>query len=176
MSRPSRFIRLTAFGVGLSLGLLALAQPSLAQSESPRPPRPAGPQLDGYSSRFIPPRTVLPPDRNRDHFYYGKRWGDRAPRFPNWICTSGLYGLPLPGGCTVSFAPYFQGTPGGSMAGKQCEPVSFRYLNNFLHPWRPVGGYYAGGSAVPIYDLDPLVPGPGPFPFPRLYKRQHFGG
>lgn len=173
MTRPSRSARLAALGFGL--GLLICTAPSQAQ-QTPRPPRPAGPQLDGYSSRFVPPRTVLPPDPDRDHFYFGRRWNDRLPTHPNFLCTSGLYGLPLPDRCVATYAPYFTGRPGGSTAGICCQPVHFRYLNNFLHPWRPVGGYYDGGAAVPIYDLDPLTPGPGPFPFPNIYKRQHQGG
>lgn len=173
MTRPSRSTRI-ALALGLGLALFGLAAPATAQQ--PRPVLPPGVPSDGLSSRYIPPRTVLPPDPDRDHFYFGRRWGDRPPTHPNYPCTSGLYGLDLPDRCTACYAPYFTGRPGGTTADDCCKPVHFRVLNNFLHPWRPVGGYYAGGCAVPIYDLDPLVAGPGPFPFPRFYKRQHQGG
>ncbi len=163
--------------LALTLTLLANATRSHAQE----PSRSAvdahrGPARRLFASRYVPPRTVLPPDPDRDYFFFGRRWSDRLPTFPNFICTSGLYGLPLTTRCTATYAPYFAGTPGGSTAGICCQPVHLRVLNNFVHPWRPVGGYYSGGCAVPIYDLDPVVPGPGPFPFPYLYKRQHQGG
>jgi hypothetical protein len=30
--------------------------------------------------------------------------------------------------------------------------------------------YYDQGSYVPIYDLDPIVPGPGPYPVPWYFR------
>ena len=131
--------------------------------------------------RFNPPdfakyeRTQLPPDPKRDTFYNGTRWADNSiVTPPNLLCHGGLYGLPLPTNCVQSERPYFFGYTGRSSYNSTCcqppRPVH-RLVENFIHPFRPVGMYYAGGSYVPIYDLDPLVTGPGPFPWPVFLKR-----
>ena len=31
------------------------------------------------------------------------------------------------------------------------------------------------GSYVPIFDLDPIAPGPGPYPFPCYFNWDHGG-
>ena len=131
-------------------------------------------QRSGVITRHMPIMPRLPHDPDRDDFYQTRR-GDEPATKPNWLGTSGLYGLPLKGDCTVSFSPYFSGSPGGCY-GPNCTPVNHRVVNNFLHPWRPVSQYYFGGSYVPVYDLDPMVPGPGPFPWAKLYHRQPMGG
>jgi hypothetical protein len=47
----------------------------------------------------------------------------------------------------------------------------------FLQPFRPIGYYYDQGSYVPLYDLDPIVPGPGPVPYVwPFYLRNPHGG
>jgi hypothetical protein len=165
--------------LALALAGLAAFAPR-AQAQRPAPPvvpdLPYEYQRSGLMSRWAPPRTVLPHDKDRDHFYYGKKWQDFPTTKPNFPLSSGLYGLSYTDACTKSYAPYFFGYPGGDNSAPCCEPVRFRLLGNFVHPWRPVGGYYSGGSAVPIYDLDPIAPGPGLFPWTFIAKRQHQGG
>jgi hypothetical protein len=131
-------------------------------------------ERSGVISRHLPIAPTLPHDRDRDDFYQTRR-GDHPPRHYNWYATSGMYGLPLKNDCVVSFAPFFRGSPGGKY-GECCEPHRPRVIGNLVHPWRPVYSYYSGGSYAPVYDLDPIVPGPGPFPFPLWYKKQHQGG
>ena len=162
------------FGGLIALTALIAASPS-AWAQSPRPILPTEEMRSGLLSRWTVPQTGLPVDPDRDIFY-GARWGDQLPTHPNLYCTSGLYGQRLRSNCVATYPPYFWGSASGSTAGQCCEPVHNRLIGNFVHPWRPVGGYYAGGAAVPIYDLDPIAPGPGRFPYPWLYKRQHQGG
>ena len=57
-----------------------------------------------------------------------------------------------------------------ALPGLQEEHFSSRLVRNVFHPFKPVGTYYAGGCYVPIYDLDPLVPGVGPYPY-GIFKR-----
>jgi hypothetical protein len=172
--RSVRIQRQLAAGLALALGL-ALFAPGVRAQDGETTVRPMV-VPDGLMSRWTPPRTVLPPDPDRDHFYYGKKWANAPSTKPNWPCTSGLYGLNYTDRCTTCYAPYFFGTPGGNNAEPCCEKVKFRLIGNFVHPWRPVGGYYSGGCATPIYDLDPIVPGPGLFPWSWIQKRQHMGG
>jgi hypothetical protein len=157
--------------------LAAFAAVGLARSahaQTPRPLLPNEAERSGILTRHIPITPHLPHDPDRDDFYLTRR-ADAPPHKPNCMLTSGLYGLPLKCDCTVSFRPYFWGSPGGNY-GPDCEKVNCRLFGNFLHPWRPVYHYYSGGSYVPVYDLDPICPGPGPFPFPRLYHKQKQGG
>lgn len=175
--------RLGLLSLGLALGLTSAAR---AQGPGPVPePTPAAgifvPNEEAYKSglltRYTPAPAVLPHDKDRDR-WYNTRWGDYLPdlKHPNFMCNSGLYGQRIRPTCTATYAPYFSGRAGQTTSGKCCEPVRFRVISNFFHPWRPVGGFYHGGAASPIYDLDPFAPGPGPFPYPWLYKRQHQGG
>ncbi len=176
-STPSRR-RWWGLALALTLGLASLVAPATpARAQGVQPIFPNVNQRSGLLTRYTPEiRSNLPPDPDRDQFYLGRRWGEPSPKHPNLFCNSGLYGLQYKNQCTACYSPYFSGSPGGTTAPGCCEPVRFRVLSNFVHPWRPVGGYYSGGCAVPIYDLDPFVPGPGRFPFPWLYKRQHQGG
>ena len=86
------------------------------------------------------------------------------PNHPNWFRSGGLYGRRWPGYCTASFSPYFFGSPGQSTVGPDCKPWPriLKGPQTLVHPFRPVCYYYDQGTYVPVYDLDPLAPGPGP--------------
>ena len=168
----SRFYFAAATMASLVLSCTAGAQEPAGRAGGPVLSQNA--QRSGVITRHMPIQPNLPHDPDRDDFYQTRR-GDQPVTRPNWINTSGLYGLPLKGDCTVSFSPYFNGTPGGCY-GPDCQPVKHRIVNNFLHPFKPVSQYYSGGSYVPVYDLDPMVPGPGPFPWSFMYHRQPMGG
>ena len=136
----------------------------------------SGPQVpelrerSGLFTRIAPILPRLPVDRDRDLFY-DTRWEPRHPsERGHWINSwkdGGLYGLPLSAGCTSCRAPFFRGSPGVGTLDESCRPPSpvGRVLGNIVHPFRPVDSYYSGGCYVPVYDLDPLVPGPGWFPW-----------
>lgn len=125
-------------------------------------------QRSGLVSRYRPVPRTLPHDPDRDD-WHDTRWTDKPdPSHVNCVFHGGLYGLRYANRCTACVYPFFRGAPGASTIGPECEPKSHdfqRLYDNFLHPWRPVGMYYSKGCYVPIYDLDPLVTGPGPFPF-----------
>jgi hypothetical protein len=155
------------------------------------PPPPVGPlpsakpvvwdvrQRSGLITRYSAVRAKLPPDPGRDTFYR-TRWDDwyhPYPRGRNCYKDGGLYGRPLPANCTAAVSPSFRGAPGVSNITANCEPPSKygRIFGNLVHPFRPVGMYYDRGVYAPVYDLDPLIPGPGPFPWNHYIKR-HLGG
>jgi hypothetical protein len=129
-------------------------------------------ERSGLISRFTPVPEMLPHDHYRDSFYR-TRWADR-PQFllPNWLCHNGLYGLSWQAKCTECYQPYFFGSPGQSTLNPNCRrvPPLFRGITNITHPFKPVGMYYSGGCYVPLYDLDPLVTGPGPNPWLWFYN------
>ena len=133
-------------------------------------------QRSGLLSRFAPAPTRLPPDPDRDTFY-GTRYELPDPNRPNAHSHGGLYGQRLKAQCTACVSPSFRGAPGKSTLNEGCRPghPAFRLITNTLHPFRPVDSYYDGGCYVPIYDLDPLVTGPGPYPWP-FFRRQPAGG
>jgi hypothetical protein len=140
-----------------------VAQPRIADNE----------QRSGLLTRNIPFPNVLPPDPKRDTFY-GTHWGDSPVRkYPNNPLTSGLYGQRYQPDCTACFSPSFRGAPGVNSVGPNCQrgPKMARFVTNIFHQFKPVGHYYSGGCFTPIYDLDPLVPGPGPFPYPFFISR-----
>ena len=150
--------------IGLaSLAALALAAPARAQG----PAIPDMAERSGLMGHFAPVmRTNMPQDPHRDTFY-GTRMGDFATT-GKWNCIrgGGLFGLMLDPGCTTCSSPQFMGASGRPSANAPgCNPgqkSSFGTLaQKFVHPFRPVGHYYQHGCWVPIYDLDPLVPGPG---------------
>jgi hypothetical protein len=128
----------------------------------------------GLLQRFELPESFQPYDPNRVKYDNTRwaRWLRVNYNHPNNWCRGGLYGLPWKGACTASYYPFFQGSPGQSTLQPDCQPKhrAWRIVENFVHPFRPVGTYYNLGSYVPIYDLDPFVPGPGPFPWPWYYK------
>lgn len=159
----------------LGVAMVCLAGP--ARGQVPQPTVPDVNQRSGLISRFIPIQPWLPKDADRDTFY-DTRWADRPEvRWPNHIKHGGIYGLRWGGDCTECNYPNFRGSPGRSTLDPGCRyhhPAA-RWYENFIHPWRPVCHYYEGGCFVPVYDLDPLVTGPGPFPWPFLLKG-HNGG
>lgn len=148
-----------------------------ADYDGPLPPPSAGVpnvfQRSGLLTRFVRIEPHLPPDRDRDN-YYNTRWANFPDvKHVNCMAHSGIYGLPWKPDCTASVYPYFHGSPGLPSTRQACRPSSpvFRLVENLAHPFKPVGSYYAGGSYVPLYDLDPLVTGPGPYPYPWFFKR-----
>lgn len=153
------------------VALLWSAAPAFAQIPQPRVTEIE--KRSGLLQRFDQIEPNLPPDPRRDN-WYDTRWGDPPNRRKHINCykNGGLYGLRWRDPATKSFYPYFFGSPGpGTLKERDHRaPRSLRWIGNFVHPFRPVGHYYDQGSAVPIYDLDPWVPGPGPFPFPWYYK------
>jgi hypothetical protein len=160
----------------LALGLAAAA-PAQAQQQ---PNIPDMAERSGLIGRFGPHmKTNLPPDPHRDNFYR-TRYGD-FPINQRWNHKrgGGLFGQALDPGCTKCTTPEFQGAPGAPSGDPQhCTPhyrTSFgRVAQGFVHPFKPVGHYYQNGCYVPIYDLDPLVPGPGPDLWP-FYFNNHGG-
>ncbi len=156
--------------LGFGLGVLTVAvlagSPSYAQY-TPGARVPELEQRSGLIGRFAPVATTLPHDPDRDDFY-DTRYGPWDPKHPNRSGTGGIYGQRWRATSTRSVAPYFPGVPGQDTITQGSAPTKHpagRLISNYLHPWRPVGMYYESGSYVPIYDLDPNVIGPGPFPW-----------
>ena len=129
-------------------------------------------QRSGLITRHVPIVPNLPPDPDRDRWYL-TRWGDNHEEHDgiNSIKNSGFYGRRWESGCTACFSPYFAGSQGQNTLNHTCENSNFRLISNFVHPFKPVCTYYANGCFVPVYDFDPVVPGPGPFPFRHFFKR-----
>lgn len=150
------------FGLA-TLAALTVSAPARAQG----PAIPDMAERSGLLGRFAPvTRNSLPHDCHRDTFF-GTRYGD-FPTTGKWNCIrgGGLYGLALDPGCTTCTSPQFTGAPGQPSANAPgCNPGPKTQLGllgqKFVHPFKPVGHYYQHGCWVPIYDLDPLVPGPG---------------
>lgn len=151
-------------------GALIVALGTTAGAQIPRPP--VMPPT-GVTFRHIPIVPHLPPDPKRDQFF-DTRWADKPPsgKHVNNPLDGGLYGRRYRGDCTACVNPYFRGQAGGGKLCEDCAPghKGSRLLGNFVHPFKPVGSYYAGGCYVPIYDLDPVVSGPGCFPWPHFFK------
>ena len=150
-----------------------------AAAQNPQPNISDTNSRSGLLTRFVPLESTLPPDKKRDQWYQ-TRWGD-APnlrKHPNWIKNGGLYGLPWKATDTASYAPFFFGSPGPSTLTADSRPPDRlgRLGRAIFHPFKPVGMYYDQGSYVPLYDLDPIVPGPGPWPFKRYISTTHGGG
>ena len=167
---PRRLIRLIRLGLGAAI----LMGAGTARAQVPLPKVADLHQRSGLISRHIPIVPHLPHDEDRDD-YYGTRWGDDPPsdRHINSHKDGGLYGRTTKSRCTSCFYPYFRGSPGATPDCPECQPCPrvFRAVTNIVHPFRPVCHYYSGGCYVPVYDLDPFVPGPGPFPWPHFFKR-----
>lgn len=163
----------------LTLSLVAACLTAgVARAQEPSPVIPSAEARSGLFTRHVPIIPRLPHDPKRDIWENG-RWADEhESTYINSPCNGGLYGrCKWPGTCTACFSPYFRGSPGAStLNAPTCPPPHSRLIGNFVHPFKPVSYYYNGGCYVPIYDLDPQVPGPGPFPWPRLYCRKPLGG
>ncbi len=151
--------------VALTLGAIFALRPSEAQAQIPEPNKTDIYERSGLLSRFIPMRSTLPGDCRRDE-WFDTRWGASPNRrkHQNTIPNGGLYGLPWRADATVSYYPFFYGAPGESTLTEAHRPAPkwLRFPTAVLHPFKPVCVYYDQGSYVPIYDLDPIVPGPGP--------------
>ena len=129
--------------------------------------------------RYAPIESTLPPDPRRDS-WYDTRWADppNIRKHPNFYKNNGLYGLRWPVNHTRSVYPYFFGAPGeDTMTGRvERVPHSQRLASMIFHPFKPIGMYYDQGSYVPVYDLDPLVPGPTAWPWPFFRRLTSAGG
>ncbi len=161
---------LLAMGLSAWLGVRASAQP-------PIPQVPQTEERSGLLMRFAATPMFLPPDPRRDNFYL-TRYGDRGTlRHINWFRSQGMYGLGWKASHTESVYPYFYGSPGRSTidASSRPWPRPLRFVQGLVDPYRPVGMYYQMGSYVPIYDLDPVAPGPGPYPNPFHFNWDHGG-
>lgn len=161
------------------LGLSALS----AEAQNIYPPSTRIPDINkrsGLLTRFQSvPVTNLPSDPHRDNFY-GTRFGDyKVVGRSNSMLDGGLYGLPLSQKCTSSVFPYFLGSPGGHAGCADCKLEHRggfgRLARSFVHPFKPVGMYYQQGSYVPIYDLSPFSPGPGPDLWPHFIQTKDDG-
>lgn len=172
--RTCRFQR-PMVGLALAWTLSSLASPARAQA--PKPFVPDINERSGLLMRYAAAPAYLPPDPYRDNFY-NTRYADRGKvKHPNFIKTQGLYGLGWKTPSTASIYPYFYGMPGQSSIDASSRPWwrPARFFQGFAQPFRPVGMYYQMGSYVPIYDLDPLAPGPGPYPVPFYFNWLHGG-
>lgn len=164
----------------LGLGLAAaVTGATAARAQVPQPKLPQIEQRSGLIQRYMPIESHLPPDPRRDQ-WYDTRWGD-PPNFRkhhNFYPNGGLYGLFWKAKDTQSFYPYFYGAPGQSTITADSRPVptALRPLSAMVHPFKNVGMYYEQGSYVPIYDLDPVVPGPGPMIWPWYRRLTNWGG
>jgi hypothetical protein len=175
--RTKLVVSLLGMGVTSSLVLgLALAP---ARAQIPEPTVPELNKRSGLLTRFVPIDPHLPADRKRDQWYH-TRWGDppNEREHPNWYFNGGLYGLPWRADCTVSYYPFFFGSPGQSTMTPDCKPPHSvtRLISTYAHPFKPVGYYYDQGSLSPVYDLDPVVPGPGPWPWRWFRPLTSWGG
>jgi hypothetical protein len=168
---------LAALALFAVLGGSARAQAPERTDGPPIPQVPEVTQRSGLVMRFAGTPEFLPPDPRRDYFYR-TRYGDHgAHSHINWFRSQGLYGLGWKTPDTASIYPYWYGAPGQSTIDSSSKPWprSLRLFQGLAHPWRPVGMYYQMGSYVPIYDLDPIAPGPGPYPIPFYFNWDHGG-
>jgi hypothetical protein len=177
MATFNRIVSALVFAGGAALSIVAMSAPAIAQV--PQPGIPDINRRSGLIGRYIPIEPHLPPDPKRDD-WYDTRYGD-APnlrKHPNCYQNGGLYGLRWRSTCVRSISPFFFGAPGGDTFTEDCRPCHpwLRLSRAVVHPFKPIGMYYDQGSYVPIYDLDPIVPGPGPWPMPFYRKITNFGG
>jgi hypothetical protein len=177
---PGRRVR-TLVGIG-ALGFWVVVTGATASAQAPEPFVPRVEERSGLVMRFAGTDAVLPHDPHRDNFYNTRyddhTWGEHpVVRHPNFVLSQGLYGLGWKVNDTQSVYPYFYGMPGQSTVDSSSRHGwrPLRFLDNLAHPWRPVGMYYQMGSYVPIYDLDPIAPGPGPYPIPFYFNWLHGG-
>jgi hypothetical protein len=169
-----------AWALALGLALTAtLSGIGNCRAQDGKPLIPDIERRSGLLHRFVLIDPHLPPDTRRDQ-WYDTRWGDppNLRQHPNYYTNGGLYGLRWKAASTQSFAPYFYGAPGSSTLTEDDRPVRafYRPLSAIVHPFKPVGMYYEQGSYVPVYDLDPVVPGPGPMIWPWFRRLTNWGG
>jgi hypothetical protein len=170
----SRSARTLAGIIALGLGSMLT---SSAKAQPPEPQVGDITQRSGLLQRFSATPTYLPPDPRRDYFY-NTRYGDKgALSHINWFRSQGLYGLGWKTPDSESIYPYWYGSPGQSTidSSSHAWPRPLKFIQGLVHPWKPVGMYYQMGSYVPIYDLDPIAPGPGPWPFGMYFNFDHGG-
>ena len=162
-----------------AIPVIALVLIGPARGQVPQPDIADLATRSGLVSRFVPIEPKLPPDRRRDQ-WYDTRWGDppNVKKHPNWYPNGGLYGLPWKVNHTKSVYPYFYGAPGQSTLKGDESPAYgvTRLSRTIFHPFKPIGMYYDQGSYVPVYDLDPLVPGPTGWPWPFYRRLTNWGG
>ena len=180
MPTRRRFARVLALTFALTLGTgLTLVGAQPARAQEPQPHIPDTVKRSGLIQRFVPIEPRLPNDPRRDN-WYDTRWGDspNLRKHPNFYTNGGLYGLPWKADHTLSIYPYFYGSPGPGTLREESRPVRpfLRVGSALVHPFKPVGTYYDQGSYVPIYDLDPIVPGPGPQIWPFFRRLTSAGG
>ncbi len=173
--RPGVSVR-SLVGVA-AVGLWVVLAGTTAHAQAPRPFIPDITERSGLLMRFAGTPEVLPEDPYRDNFYNTRYADNGIVKHPNYFKTQGLYGLGLKDRDTESVYPYFYGMPGQSTVDASSRPGwrPGRIIQGLVHPFKPVGMYYSMGSYVPIYDLDPLVPGPGPYPFQFFFNWLHGG-
>lgn len=129
-------------------------------------------ERNGMFTRLQPFQRPLPHDQYRDNFY-GTKYDDRPDgRRPNDWKHGGLYGKFWEPAPSRTMKPYFRGAPGiDTITPDKAPALGFqRWVSGLREPFRPVKYYYQSGAYVPVYDLDPLVTGPGTFPWPFFYK------
>lgn len=134
-------------------------------------------ERSGLFTRLQPFNRPLPHDPYRDNFY-GTKYDDRPDnRRPNDWKHGGLYGQYWEPSPARSIKPYSIAVPGvDTITPDKAPALGFkRWVSGITEPFRPVKYYYQSGHYVPVYDLDPLVTGPGPFPWPFFYKEKHGG-
>ncbi len=164
MIRPLPILASACVAIGLMAG-------GAARGQDPAPIIPRMDERSGLITRFTPIVPNLPPDPHRD-LYYNTRWANYPGiGYPNAIKTGGLYGMKFKDTHTGAYPPYFAGSAGLTKPNPSSNRMPFRALSNFVHPFQPVCGYYSHGVWVPVYDLDPWVPGPGPFPWPHFFYK-----
>ncbi len=164
---------------GITLGVVAAllsSTPARAQLTGSGYFVPETENRSGAVTRYVPMQRVLPPDPYRENFYDTQWAGKRKFWYPNFLRHGGIYGMPWKTDCVKCYNPSFSGLPGSSSVGQQCgykNRAYGRWIGNYIHPFKPVCGYYDGGCYSPVYDLDPIVPGPGAFPWPFLFNDSH---
>jgi hypothetical protein len=158
-------------------GLLVSLAGASAWAQPPQPYVPEVTERSGLVMRFASSPELLPPDPNRDTFYHTRYADHGLVTHPNWPHTQGMYGLGLKTPDTQSIYPYYYGMPGQNTIDSSSRPWwrPLRFFQGLAHPFRPVGMYYAYGTYVPIYDLDPIAIGPGPYPYPFYFNWLHGG-
>ena len=136
-------------------------------------------QRSGLRTRMTPIIPNLPPDPDRD-IYQNYRWADTHEGNPIGPTDAAQRRALRPeveerlhGEC---FTPYFAREPRSQHADAGLPGPSASSSRTFTRQFKPVDMYYSGGCFSPVYDLDAFVPGPGPYPFPRLFHRKPQGG